>query len=199
MTRLAQVCSSLLCQQRQVAKLASGLLYSWSLLRNNNTVIHLEMFTSSYGSRRFAACDQGSHWGFFPSRSVFSRSVCLGYYEKSREIRAFWSDRLISNFNVFSTIKTTLHCSVYMRTSGEKVCISDEANVFYRFHILIIWSLSGLYTVVCLREGKRGTCLGPPFVTAMCKIAYLAFKWDPTATAMYKWATLLSKGPQQQL
>jgi len=27
-----------------------------------------------------------------------------------------------------------------------------------------------------LREGKRGTCLGPPFVTVMCKVAYLAFK-----------------------
>jgi len=29
------------------------------------------MFTSSLGSRRFAACDQGSHRGFFPRRSVF--------------------------------------------------------------------------------------------------------------------------------
>ena len=34
-------------------KLARGLLYSWSLLRNNNTAINLQMFTSSYGSRRF--------------------------------------------------------------------------------------------------------------------------------------------------
>jgi len=49
--------------------------------------------------------------------------------------------------------------------------------------------------MVCLREGKRGTCLGPPFVTVMIKVAYLAFKWGPTATAMYKWASLLSKGP----
>jgi len=29
----------------------------------------------------------------------------------------------------------------------------------------------------------------------MCKVAYLAFKWGPTVTAMYKWATLLSKAP----
>jgi len=36
--------------QRQIAKLASRLLYSWSLLRNNNTAINLEMFTLSYGS-----------------------------------------------------------------------------------------------------------------------------------------------------
>jgi len=34
-----------------------------------------------------------------------------------------------------------------------------------------------------------------PFATVMCKVAYLAFKWGPTATAVYKWATLLSKGP----
>ena len=38
-----------------------------------------------------------------------------------------------------------------------------------------------------------------PFATVLCKVAYLTFKWGPTATAMYKWATLLSKGPQQQL
>jgi len=31
--------------QRQVAKLASGLLYSWSLLRNNNTGINLSALT----------------------------------------------------------------------------------------------------------------------------------------------------------
>ena len=47
--------------QRQVAKLASGLLYSRSLLRNNNMAVNLQMFTLSYSSRRFAACDQGSH------------------------------------------------------------------------------------------------------------------------------------------
>jgi len=51
----------LLCVQRQFAEPASGLFYCWSLLRNNNTAINLHMFTSSYGSRRFSACDQGSH------------------------------------------------------------------------------------------------------------------------------------------
>jgi len=76
--RLAQVRSSLLFLQRQVAKLANRLLYSWSLLRCN-TARNLQMFTSSYGSSCFAACDQGSHWGFFPPISVFfSRPVCLG-------------------------------------------------------------------------------------------------------------------------
>jgi len=49
-------------------------------------------------------------------------------YEKSREICVFLSDKLISNFNVFNNIKITLHHSVYMRTSGEKVRISDEAE-----------------------------------------------------------------------
>jgi len=47
-----------------------------------------------------------------------------------------------------------------MRTSGEKVRISDEAE---RVSYCQIRSLSGLYTVVCFREGKRGTCLGHPF------------------------------------
>jgi len=59
-TRLVQVRSLHLCPQRQVAKLASGLMYSWSLFRNNNTAMNLQMFASSYSGRRFAACDQGS-------------------------------------------------------------------------------------------------------------------------------------------
>jgi len=48
-----------------IAKHVSRLLFYWSLLRNNNTAINLQMFTSSYGSRRFASWDQGSYWGFF--------------------------------------------------------------------------------------------------------------------------------------
>jgi len=63
--RLAHVRSSFLCLQRQIAKPASGLLHSWSLLHNNNTATNLQMFTSNNGSRRFSACDQGSHWFFF--------------------------------------------------------------------------------------------------------------------------------------
>jgi len=46
----------LLCQQRQVAKLASRFFYCWSLLPNNNLASNLQMFTSSYDSRR-SACD----------------------------------------------------------------------------------------------------------------------------------------------
>jgi len=42
--------------QMQVAKLASGLFYCWCLLRNKTRQISSK-FTSSYGSRRFAACD----------------------------------------------------------------------------------------------------------------------------------------------
>ena len=49
----------LVCLQRQVTKLASGLFYCYSSLRNNNMATNLLMFTSSYDSRRFAACDQG--------------------------------------------------------------------------------------------------------------------------------------------
>jgi len=46
----------LLCLQRQVAKLSSGLFYCRSLLCDNNTTTNL-MFTSNYDIRRFAACD----------------------------------------------------------------------------------------------------------------------------------------------
>jgi len=82
-----------------------------------------------------------------------------------------------------------------MRTSGEKVRISGEAERVQSVSYSHIRSLSGLYTVMCLREGKRGTCLGPPFATVMCKVP--CFQRVPTATVMYKQATLLSKGPQQ--
>ena len=79
-----------------------------------------------------------------------------------------------------------------MRTSCEKVRISDEAERVQSVSYYHIRLLSGLYTVMCLREGKRG-----PFATVMCKVP--CFQRGPTATVMYKQATLLSKGPQQQL
>jgi len=47
----------LICLRRQVAKLACGLFYCYSLLCNNNTASNLLMFTSSYDLKRFAACD----------------------------------------------------------------------------------------------------------------------------------------------
>jgi len=34
----------------------------------------------------------------------------------------------MSKFNAFNNIKITLHYSVYMRTSGEKIRILDEAE-----------------------------------------------------------------------
>jgi len=75
---------------------------------------------------------------------------------------------------VFNNIKITLHYSVYMRTSGEKVHISDEAERVPSVSYSHIRSLSGLYTVMCLREGKRGTCFGPPLQLYCVK--YLALK-----------------------
>ena len=78
----------------------------------------------------------------------------------------------------------TLHCSVYMRTSSEKVHISDEAERVQSVSYSHIRSLSGLYTVVCLREGKRDTCLGPPFATVTCKVP--CFQRGPTATVLCK-------------
>jgi len=49
-------------------------------------------------------------------------------YEKSGELCFFWSDKLICNFSVFNNTKITLHYSVYMRKSIEKVRKSDEAE-----------------------------------------------------------------------
>ena len=45
----------LLCLQRWVAKVTSGLFYCWSLLRNNNMATNLQRFTLYYGARRFVA------------------------------------------------------------------------------------------------------------------------------------------------
>jgi len=50
-----------------------------------------------------------------------------------------------------------------MRTPGEKARVSDEAERVQSISSSDIRSLSGLYTMVCLSKGKRGTCFGPPF------------------------------------
>ena len=125
--------------------------------------------------------------------------LCLGYYEKSRDICVFWSDKLINNFSVSNNIKITLHYSVYMRTSGEEVRISDEAEHVQPVSYSHIRSLSALYTVVCLREGKRGTCLGSPFATVMCKVAYLAFQGAQQQLQCISGLLCFQRGPQQQL
>ena len=62
---------------------------------------------------------------------------------------------------MFNNIKKTLHYSVHTRTSCDKVRIPDEAERVQSVSHSHITSLSGLYTVVCLREGKQGTCLNP--------------------------------------
>jgi len=71
-----------------------------------------------------------------------------------------------------------------MRMSGEKVRISGEAERVQSDSYSHIRSVSELSTVVRLREGKRGTWLGPPFATVMCKVP--CFQRGPTATVMYK-------------
>jgi len=57
----------------------------------------------------------------------------------------------MSKFNAFNNIKITLHYSVYMRTSGEKIRILDEAERVQWVWCCHIRSLSGLCAVVCLR------------------------------------------------
>jgi len=70
-----------------------------------------------------------------------------------------------------------------MRTSGEKVRISDDAEHVQSASYFHIRLLSGLNPVVCLKEGKRGTCLGPLFATIMYKVP--CFQRGLTATPMY--------------
>ena len=86
-----------------------------------------------------------------------------------------------------------------MRISGEKVRISNEAERVQSISYCHIRSLSGLYTVVCLREGKRGTFLGPPFATVLCKVAYLAFKAAQQQLQCISGLLCFQRGPQQQL
>ena len=78
---------ALLCLQRQVSKLAIGLFYCWSLLRNNNMATNLLTFTSSYDIRRFAA----------PRMSLVSADILAGNASRlwlliavSRDARKRW-------------------------------------------------------------------------------------------------------------
>jgi len=63
-----------------------------------------------------------------------------------------------------------------MRTSGEKERISDEAERVQSVSYSHIRSLSGLCTVVYLREGKRGTRLGALFANCNVKSTLLSNK-----------------------
>jgi len=45
-----------ICLQRQVVKVASGLFWCWSILRNNTVATNPQRFTIYYGSRRFVIC-----------------------------------------------------------------------------------------------------------------------------------------------
>ena len=92
---------------------------------------------------------------------------------------------------MFNNIKMTLHYSVYVCTSGEEVRTSDESERVQSVSYFNIRSLSWLYAVVCLRKGKRSLPWAP-FAAVMCKVPF--FQRGPTATVMYKEATLLSKG-----
>ena len=145
-------------------------LYCVTKHGNETSNVHFKSWSSRYGSMRFSACGQGSHWVFFHPDLFLVDCVSRFNYEKSREICVFWSDKHISNFSVFNNIKITWHYSVYMRTSGEKVHIPDEAERVQSVSYPHIRPLSGLYTVVGWREIKGCTCLGPLFATVMCKV-----------------------------
>jgi len=104
----------------------------------------------------------------------FSRPVCLGYYEKSRDIWVFWSGKLISNFNVFNNIKITLHYSVYAHIRWESTHIrwsrTSSIGFIFSYKIIVRVIYSGVFKGRQARHSPRA-----PFATV--------------------WSTLLSKGP----
>ena len=62
---------------------------------------------------------------------------------------------------MFNNIKITLHYSVYMRTSGEKVCISDEAervqsDFIFAYKIIVRVIHSGVF------KGRQSRHLSRP-------------------------------------
>jgi len=63
-----------------------------------------------------------------------------------------------------------------MRTSGKKVRISEAVRVRVQsVSYSHIRSLSGLYTLLYLGEGKRSTCPGPSFQRAPARRKYFWF------------------------
>jgi len=66
-----------LCLRRRVARVASGLFYCWSSLRNNNMATNLQRFTLYYGSRRFVAWDCWTHtsWQLMQQDSGMLKAV----------------------------------------------------------------------------------------------------------------------------
>jgi len=88
----------------------------------------LQAFPSSYGSRRFVHVTRVLIAGFFhPDRFLVDLGVYVWLWLIVLNLY-FWLAKLINNFNVFNNIKITLYSSVCMRTSGEKVRISDKAE-----------------------------------------------------------------------
>jgi len=87
-----------------------------------------------------------------------------------------------------------------MRTSREKVRISDEAervqSVSYSH---IQQDHCHGYIQLCVREGKRDTCLGSTFATVMCKVAYIAFKEAQQQLQCISGLLCFQSDPQQQL
>jgi len=71
LTSLRLYSCPLLCLHRRVATGSSGLLYCWSLLRNNTMATNLQKLTLYYGSRCFVAWDCSTHtsWLVMPRDS----------------------------------------------------------------------------------------------------------------------------------
>ena len=84
---------------------------------------------SSYGSRRFHTCDHRAPTDVFSTQICFlSRPGRLGLIVKNRVKSVFFDVIKSSATSMCSIIYRLLYISVCMRTSSEKVRISDEAE-----------------------------------------------------------------------
>jgi len=121
-----------LCLQRQVAKLASGLLYCWSLLRNNNTAINLQTFTSSWVVGVFPRVTKAPLRVFSTQNRFLRRAACLGLIMKIALNLFFFEVKIHQQLQCVQYYKDN-----FISRHVRKYAYRMKQNVFKRFHILI--------------------------------------------------------------
>jgi len=86
---------------------------------------------------------------------------------------------------VFNNIRISSHYTVFLRTLGEKVNISEEAKSVQSVSDSHIRSLSGLYTVMCLSKGRQAKHL-PPATLGNTNVQSTLFSKGHNSNVMYK-------------
>jgi len=110
----------LLCLQRWVAKVASGLFYCWTLLRNDTMARNLQKFTLYYGSRHFVAWDCWTHTSWL----IMQRDSDMLIVES--HLRLYIVKRSTSQ-SIHSNASTSLKNALLMRVWP--MCLSVKLNI----------------------------------------------------------------------